>query len=328
MATIEKRGPAQWRVKIRRRGYPLETRTFETRAAAERYARAIETEMDSGTFVSRAEAESTTLAELLERYLNEITATKKGADAEAYRIRAMLRHPLAARIVATLRGTDIAAYRDERLATVTPGTVKREIVILGHLFETARKEWGIHVENPVRMIRAPASPRPRERRFEGDEEARLLDACGQSRNPFLVPVVRLALETAMRRGELVGLRWEHVDLDRRVAHLPDTKNGESRSVPLSSVAVDTLRPLEPHPAEGAVFPDLTTEAVKLAFARALRRAEIEGLRFHDLRHEATSRLFERGLNIMEVSAITGHKDLSMLKRYTHLRAEDLARKLG
>jgi integrase len=313
-------------VKIRRRGYPAESRTFETKAAAERYARGIESEMDNGTFVSRAEAESTTLAELLERYLAEVTTCKKGAEPETYRIRALLRHPLASRIVATIRSADIAAYRDERLADVTPGSVKRELVILGHLFEIARKDWGIHVDNPVRLVRPPASPKPRDRRLEGEEEKRLLDACGKCRNPHVEPVVRLALETALRRSELVRLRWEHVDLDRRVAHLPDTKNGEARSIPLSTVAVDTLRPLR-NGGDGEVFPRLTTEAVKLAFGRALRRAGIEGLRFHDLRHEATSRLFERGLNIMEVSAITGHKDLSVLKRYTHLRAEDLARKL-
>ena len=327
MATIESRGAYQWRVKIRRRGYPIQTRTFETKAAAERYAREIESEMDRGVFVSRTEAENTTLSELLNRYLEEVTAKKKGAHAESYRIRALLRHSLAFRIVATIRGSDIAAYRDERLATVTPPTVKRELVILGHLFETARKEWGIHVDNPVRMVRPPASAKPRERRLQGKEEEKLLKACGKARNPYLAPIVRLAIETGMRRSELVKLHWEHVDIKRRTAHLPDTKNNEPRTVPLSTAAVQALKAL-PRAINGQVFPGITTEAVKLAFARAIARAGIEGLRFHDLRHEATSRLFERGLNIMEVSAITGHKDLSMLKRYTHLRAEDLAKKLG
>ena len=131
----------------------------------------------------------------------------------------------------------------------------------------------------------------------------------------------------MRQGELIGLRWEHVDLARRIAHLPDTKNGEARTVPLSSTAVDVLRAL-PRSIHAEVFPGLTTEAVKRAFARARRRAGLEDLHFHDLRHEATTRLFERGLNIMEVATITGHKDLRMLRRYTHLKAEELARKLG
>ena len=125
----------------------------------------------------------------------------------------------------------------------------------------------------------------------------------------------------------MALRWENVDLTRRIAHLPDTKNGEARTVPLSSTSVGVLRAL-PRSLHGEVFPGLTAEAVKRAFARATRRAGIEGLHFHDLRHEATTRLFERGLNIMEVATITGHKDLRMLRRYTHLKAEDLAKKLG
>ncbi len=327
MATLEKRGPYQWRVKIRRKGYPTETKTFETKAAAECWARRTETGMDNNTFISRSEAENTTLKELLERYLEEITPRKKSADTETYRIKAFIRLPLATRIVATIRGTDIAAYRDERLKKVTSGTIKRELVTLGHIFETARKEWGIHMDNPVRMIRLPASSRPRDRRLQGDEEKHLWKECRASRNQLLAPTVRLALETAMRQGELIRLQWEHVDLDRRTAHLPDTKNGEARTVPLSSVAIKALKAL-PQATHGQVLPGITKEAVKKAFTRATRRADIKDFRFHDLRHEATSRLFELGLNIMEVSAITGHKDLSMLKRYTHLKAEDLARKLG
>jgi integrase len=130
----------------------------------------------------------------------------------------------------------------------------------------------------------------------------------------------------MRQGEIVNLRWQHVDTKRRTAFLPDTKNGEARTVPLSTVVVDLLQAL-PRSITGEVFPGVTTEAVKQAFIRATRRAKIEDFHFHDLRHEATTRLFERGLNIIEVSSITGHKDLQMLRRYTHLRAEDLAKKL-
>lgn len=333
MASFRKRGPHQWQAQIRKRGYPLQSKTFDTRAAAERWVREIEYEMDQGLFVSRLEAESTTLRELLERYLVEITPLKKGAAPEAIRIRAMLRHPLMCRIVAGVRGVDIARYRDERLKAVSPSTVKRDLGILSHVFEIARKEWGIHAHNPVRDIKLPPSSRARDRRLltsqqdDEDEERRLLIACQDARNPFLLPIIRLALETAMRQGELIGLRWENIDLNRRIAHLPDTKNGEARTVPLSTTAIKVLREL-PRSILGRVFPGLTTEAVKRAFMRATCRAGIENLHFHDLRHEATTRLFEKGLNIMEVSSITGHKDLRMLRRYTHLKAEDLARKLG
>jgi len=283
--------------------------------------------MDKGAFVSRAEAESTTLKELLERYLVEVTPLKKGAGPETNRLRAFMRHPLARRIVAGIRGVDIARFRDERLQKVSSATVKRDLVLLGHVFEVARKEWGIHVHNPVRDIKLPANGKPRERRLQAGEETRLLTACREARNFHLLTVVQLALETAMRQGELVGLRWEHIDLTHRVAHLLDTKNGESRTVPLSSTATRVLRSL-PRSFNGDVFPGLTSEAVKRAYIRAVRRAGIEDLHFHDLRHEATTRFFEKGLNIMEVASITGHKDLRMLRRYTHLKAEELAKKLG
>lgn len=195
------------------------------------------------------------------------------------------------------------------------------------------KRVGNPILNPVHDIKLPQHGNARTRRLEiGDHEAgtkeeRLLQACRNARNPYLLPIVQLALETAMRRGELLNLKWEHIDLDSKIAFLPDTKNGESRTVPLSSIAVSVLRKL-PRSKHPNVFRGMTAEAIKRSYMRALRRAEIEGLRFHDLRHEATTRLFEKGLNIMEVASITGHKDLAMLRRHTHLKAEDLAKKLG
>jgi integrase len=183
--------------------------------------------MDKGASVSRAEAESTQLKELLERYLAEVTPLKKGAEPETNRLRLMMRNPLARRFVAGVRGVDIARWRDERLRKVTPATVKRDLVLLGHVFELACKESGIYVNNPVRDIKLPPGGRPRDRRLQLGEEAH---------NGWLLPMVHLALETAMRQGKLLRLRWEHIDLSRRTAHLPDTENGEARSVPLSTTA--------------------------------------------------------------------------------------------
>ena len=161
MASFRKRGPYPWQAQVRKKGQPLQTRTFEPRALAEQRARAIEVEMDKGLFVSRAEAESTTLKELLEHYLAEVTPQKKSAAAETNRLRALMRLPLARRYVAGIRGMDIACLRDERLRKVTPSTVKRDLVLLGHVFEVARKEWGVYVHNPVRDIKLPSENRPR-----------------------------------------------------------------------------------------------------------------------------------------------------------------------
>jgi integrase len=330
MATFEKRGQ-YWRAKVRRRGFPEQSRSFDTRFKAEVWARSVEAEMDRGIYVDRTEAEKNLLGDLIDRYLREVTPKKRGAGPERARLLAMRERTISRIKMAALSSAHIASYRDDRLKEVAAGTVIKELNHLSHIIETGRSEWGIQIaENPVSVVARPAQPKARDRRFRKGEEARLRKACEDARNPFLVPVIDLALETAMRQGEVVGLEWMHVDLASQVAHLPLTKNGEARSVPLSKKAVDVLKALRPddEDAEGPVFPGLTGEAIKRAFMRACVRAELKDFHFHDLRHEATSRLFEKGLNPIEVASITGHKTLQMLKRYTHLNASDLARKLG
>ena len=243
--------------------------------------------------------------------------------------------------LAALSPLVLADWRDRRLAAgCKPATVRRELGIISAVINWARKELMFAIENPVAAVRLPAPGKARERRLDADEEQRLLAALEYrpggrpdgkryregTRNPWVKPLVQLALETAMRRGELLSLRWENVDLEKRVALLPETKNGEARKVPLSSGAVEILKSL-PRSLDGRVFP-VSANALKLAWARATRRAGLKDLHFHDLRHEATSRLAEKLPNVIELSAVTGHKDLRMLKRYYHPRAEDLAKKLA
>ena len=161
--------------------------------------------------------------------------------------------------------------------------------------------------------------------MEGDEEGRLLKTCRESANIYLQALVIVAIETGMRRGELLGLQRKDVNLTKRTAFLPMTKNGSSRTVPLSTRPVGVLDKLLIH-LSGHVFPVFIT-ALRGLWTRACRRAGIKDLHFHDLRHEATNRFLEKGLNVMEVGS-NRTKDLRMLQRYTHLRAEDLAMKLG
>jgi integrase len=241
----------------------------------------------------------------------------------------MLRRQIVHRTLAKLTSADVATYRDERLKDVAPATVVRELNTLSHAIETALREWGLWLpRNPVKMVRRPSVPQGRKRRLEDGEEERLLAACDRGRTPLLKQLVVLAIETGMRRGEMLGLRWEHVHLAKRIVHLPLTKNGESRDVPLSRRATDTLIALSKHkrPNIDLVFP-MSGNSVRLAFERLRARAKMPDFHFHDLRHEAITRLFERGLNIAEVSAISGHKELRMLQRYTHLRAVDLVARL-
>ena len=326
MASITKR-QNKWQVRIRLSNYPTVTKTFNKKSHALAWARETEIQIEKGLLTTGYDKAEETLGEVLERYLSEITPSKKGQKVEAIRLKKLMRDPIAATKFGHLKPSHLIKYRNQRLKEVSGSTVKKELSLISDVFETAIKEWDMPINgNPIRQITKPKENKPRDRRLENDEEERLLLACSQSRNPYLLPFVIVATETTMRRGELLKLERQHLNLNNRTAYLPMTKNGDSRTVPLSTRAIATLNKIPIH-ISGKVFP-LSETALRGLWNRACRRAGINDLHLHDLRHEGTSRLFELGLNIMEVSTITGHKDLKMLKRYTHLKAEDLALKLG
>lgn len=326
MASIRERS-GRWQARIIRRGFPDEVRTFRSRGEAERWARGVEAEMDRGSHRSLRSAERTTLGDVLERYIGEVLPGKKGGRDDAIRLRALARRPIAGTALSNLTPARVASYRDQRLQEVTAGTVLRELAYLSAIINHARREWALGLSNPVSAIRKPAAPLGRDRVLSSDEEVKLLSALAPSgrRNPWMLPLVTLALETAMRRGELLALRWKEVNLDRRTAALLTSKNGAGRVVPLSTRAVQALAAL-PRSETGPVFP-LQHFSVAKAFDRAVVRANIGNFRFHDLRHTAVTRLARKVPNVVELSAISGHKSLHMLKRYYHPSAEDLAAKL-
>ncbi|WP_233799710.1 site-specific integrase [Paraburkholderia sp. HP33-1] len=375
MSTIRKRGPYQWEAQVRRRGYPPQSKTFNTKAEAEAWASMIESEMSRGVWVSRSEAEATTLYEALKRYEVEISLPKKGAAQELSVLKTCKAVDLAKRPLATIRSADVAKLRDEWLKDYKPATVLRRLAVLSHVFSIARKEWGMDsLSNPIELIRKPQPNNARTRRIAVDttsvstvsgEESDSRRGAGDgelervakaSGSALLPSIIWLAVETAMRRGEIVSLLWVNVDLNRRIAHLPSTKNGDARDVPLSSRAVAVLRALKDardHAKDDAIEGDeddagrvfqIRSDAVTTAFERAVARARklyvdesksikqrpdgkfLTDLRFHDLRHEATSRLASI-FPMHELTKITGHKDPRMLMRYYHPRAEDLAKRL-
>ena len=340
MATIRQRSSTKkYEVQIRRDGWPNVTRTFTKAADARAWAAVIESEIERGVFIDRTEAEKNTLGDLLQRYLAEVSCQKKGHASERYRLVSLQNDSIAKYKVAGLSGKLMAEWRDKRLKEVSGSTVNRDLNLISHVINVARKEWGIHVDNPISMIRRPAENRARKRRLAPGEEERLLTEleltarsengtyeAGGTHNPWMLPLVVVALESAMRRSELLALRWSDVFLSERFVRLHDTKNGDSRDVPLSTRAYMVLESLPRH-ISGKVFPT-TGDAVKKAFTRAVERAGLGDFHFHDLRHEATSRIAEKLDNVLELSAVTGHKTLTMLKRYYHPRARDLARKLG
>ncbi|MGE4403545.1 MAG: tyrosine-type recombinase/integrase [Desulfobulbus sp.] len=325
MANITNRGPLQWRVLIRRRGYPRISKTFETKADAEAWARQIESEMDRKVFISRAEAEQYTLSECLDRYIEEYIPRLKHGKREADRARALQRRPIAHRIMATIRAKDIADFRREREAeNVSGNTIRLDFALLSKLFNYARSDWGMEsLQNPVELAAKPKPSRGRDRRLENGEEEKLLKAA----SPIFQAVILFALATAMRREEIASLQWKNVSINNRYVYLPETKNAEARTVPLSTTALDILKTLPSPEGEERVF-GMTADQITDTMKRVRKKAELSNIRFHDLRHEATSRFFENtDLDVMEIKAITGHKTLQMLARYTHLRTALLANRL-
>ncbi|MCZ4264093.1 site-specific integrase [Erythrobacter sp. G21629-S1] len=316
MASISKRG-SSWFVQIRRKGFRPRFRSFASRSEAQQWARLEESAMDNGLGRVEASGKSDpTIAELLRKYSDEVASQNKGAQTEQLRLAKMSDAPFASLTASNLTCASIADYRDERLRSVKPATVRRELGMLRRVIEVARKDWSAPIrENPVAQISFPPAKDARDRRLRGDELERLLSAIDLGRNPLIRPVILFALETGLRRGEMLRLQWRDIDIEARSALIRNTKNGSDRTIPLSKPAVAILNGLEM--SSCGPFP-LSGNALRQCWTRACERAAIKDLRFHDLRHEAISRLFELGLTVPEVALISGHRDARMLFRYTHL----------
>ena len=326
---------------VRKTGWPPAIKTFRLRRDADDWARRTEDEMVRGVYIDRAPAERLTLKAAMLRYLREVSPTKSPGTARREEgFSKPLLKALGDYSLAAINPEMIAQYRDERIADgKSHNTVRLELALLSHLYTIAIREWRLGlIANPVAAVRKPSVTGGRNRRLTQDEEVRLLDGCAQLSNPMLDWMVRLALATAMRAGEIETLRTSQVDIARRVVRLSITKNGSARTVPLSRAAVEVLEQALNHPVRPLEIDLLfwgepgrdgrrRRYEFRSVWQRLLKRLGIEGLRFHDLRHEAISRFVEAGLSDQEVAAISGHKTMQMLKRYTHLRAEDLVERL-
>ena len=197
----------QWQARVRRKGYPDETKSFAIRQDAEKWARSIEADIDKGQFVNVSEAQRTTLGDLIERYLVEVTPLMKGASEDTIRLKAIKRKPIARWSMANLSAALIAAYRDERLKEVGAGTVIRELAYLSAIINHARREWGINVPNPVQMVRKPQSPQARSRVLTDEEVLKLLQALEQGQE---APVDSLSILNDEARQQLLGSFWQSV----------------------------------------------------------------------------------------------------------------------
>ncbi|WP_068320922.1 site-specific integrase [Polynucleobacter yangtzensis] len=328
MASIRNRN-GKWQARITRKGQEAVAKSFHSKQDAEKWARQLETEIDKGSYTNTTLAERTLFKDVIERYVQEVTLKTRSMKEDAYRLKALARHSIANLRMTALTPIKVAEYRDERLKLVSNGAVIRELSYFSSIINHAKREWGINMVNPIPLVKKPQSPQGRNRILT-EEELGLLYAALTPRvknaNHWILPLTKFALESAMRRGEILGLRWEHIDLQKRTAFIPITKNGESRLTPLSTTATEILQSL-PRNLHGAVFP-VTACALSAAIDRARTKAKIEDFHFHDLRHMAITRLAEKLPNLIELSAVSGHRSLTMLKRYYHPNPEHLAQKLG
>lgn len=268
-----------------------------------------------------------TLAEALNRYTLEVAPTHKGARWEVIRCRSLARAPIAAKALHALSAADLSAWRDARLAEVSAASVRREMALLGSVFDVARREWGWIKASPLAEVRKPPSPASRKRRVSDDEVQRIQLALGYDGGPPENASQRVALafefavETAMRAGEILGLTWPNVRA--KAVTLPATKNGDVRDVPLSVRAREIVALL---PRDSASVFNVEPGTRDALFRKARDRARIHDLHFHDSRAEAIWRLSKK-LDVLELARIIGHRDIRSLLWYYNVSAEDLADKL-
>lgn len=351
MATIVKTPSGTWKAVIRKAGWPTTIKTFRLKKDADDWSRRTEDEMVRGLFIQRGPSERMTFETAMKRYLSDVTPTKRPLTQNAERNRAVSLVAFFGKYsLAAITTELIAQYRDARLAGEdrmkegkaqprAANTVRLDLALLGHIFTVAVKEWGLGLPyNPVMNLRRPSPGPGRNRRLSPEEELRLLDAVDNHSNPMLSWIVRIAIETGMRSSEISTLRVSQVEHERRIVRLIETKNTLPRTVPLSLAATETFRlalnnPARPKETELIFYGEPGRDGRRRPYnfnkvwGDIKKAVGVADFKFHDLRHEAVSRLVESGLSDQEVASISGHKSMQMLRRYTHLRAEDLVARL-
>lgn len=346
MATIEKRtssdGETSYRVKVRLKGFPVQSATFERLTDAKKWAQQTESAIREGRHFKTSEAKRHTLAELIDRYCRDVLPSKPKIARDQTQQLAWWKEEIGSYALADVTPSLLAECRDKLGREITvrnkprsPASVVRYMAALSAAFTTAVKEWGWVEDSPMRKVTKPREPRGRVRFLSDDERSRLLQACKESTNPYLYTVVVLALSTGMRQGEIMSLTWDDVDLNQGRAILHETKNGERRAVAITGHALELLREL------GKVrridcnllFPGKQNALQKVQksmdlrtpWETAVKKAELQDFKFHDLRHSAASYLAMNGASLAEIAEVLGHKTLAMVKRYAHLSEGHTAR---
>lgn len=319
MATITRRGD-RWRVQVRRRGQKPLSATFETKARAVAWSHQQEADILAGR---RGEFPRKSLADALDKYLAEESVKKAGLRWEKIRIEAFKRSRMASKRLSEITEADIAGWRNERLRAVSGATVRREMGLLGSILDVARREWRWLAANPMSDVSKPSGAAPRRRGVPAGTCAAISSSLGGVYGTQVALAFALAIETAMRKGEILGLTWPQIS--GAVALLPKTKNGDARAVALSQAALAILEEQRGlHPVKVFTVDPASADAL---FRKAVKKAGIPDLHFHDSRSEAITRLSKK-LDVLELARQVGHRDLKSLLIYYAPSAEDMAKKLG
>jgi integrase len=326
MASIRK-ARDKWLAEIRTKGKYI-SKLHATKVQAHAWAASIEHEMGKNPDILAGK----TLADAMRRYADEVSPTKKGSRWEVVRLNKLCRDALADHLLINLTTDDIQQWISRQQATLSDSSIRRELNLLNSVLSVARKRWRWMERNIFQDVERPKADAPRDRRISDKELKRILQALEyEEKKPIrtmrqqIAVAMLLAIETAMRQGEIWALQWENVKLSDRFVTLPDTKNGSKRNVPLSRRAVDLLKKMQPAK-QGAVF-NCSQASAGTIFRRAVELAEIKDFRFHDLRHEALTRL-ARKLDVLDLARMVGHRDPRSLMIYYNATASEIAKRLG
>ncbi|MGB2141635.1 MAG: integrase [Candidatus Puniceispirillaceae bacterium] len=324
MASIRKRNN-RWEVRVRRNGYPTQTKTLTLKSDALQWAREAEIALEKGELLINPQTETMTLRTAVNRYIDEVALHHKGVISEQYRLRCIEKLFGSQRQLRAITAKDVSSYKVKRQKLVASATVRRELNLLSSLFETAKNEWGlVALCNPTQSIKRPADSLARDRRLKPHERMLLLSESQRSGHKQLYLAIQIALNTGMRQGEILKLNWDDIDFKRNQITVRDTKNGSNRVIVLPSVLKAEL--LNTKRKHKTLF-TITASGIQQAFRKFTNRLQIHNLRFHDLRHEAISSLFEMGLSVPEVQLMSGHRTLDQLMRYSHSSLQNIQTKL-
>lgn len=323
-------GETHYRARVRIKGHPIQSKNFESKTKARRWAEQTEAAIRDNRYFKTSEARKRTLHELIDRYTRDVLPEKPKAKKDRTQQLDWWDKAIGHLFLIDVTPAVISEHRDKLRRETTKrkekrsaASVNRYLAALSHAFTIAVNEWCWLDDSPFRKVKRLQEPRGRVRFLNDEERPRLLEACKQARNRYVYPVIVLALSTGMRYGEILGLKWDDIDLTAGRIILNDTKNKERRSVPLVGHALDVLKEHAKVRRLGSsfVFPSADgtkPNDIRSAFESAVERAKIKNFRFHDLRHCAASYLAMDGKSTRFIAEVLGHKTLQMAQRYSHL----------